>query len=141
MFRDDHAVGADKGVGPERGRLGKLHADGEIVDLFDLDVLVAGDRDRRGLGCSRIFPVEDDVVRRERLAVMPFDALFQLPDHRKAVLGQPVIFLARNLGGEHRNQIAFGVPSGQRLVKDAGAVLILGADGEMRVEQGDRLPI
>ena len=72
---------------------------------------------------------------------MPFDALFQLPDHREAVFGQPVIFLARNFGGQHRHQIAIAVPSGQRLVEDAAAVLVLGADGEMRVEQGHRLPV
>ena len=141
MFRDDHAVDADKGIGPERRRLGEGHANGEIVDLLDLGVLVAGDRDRGGLGHSRIFPVEDHVIGRERLAVMPFDALFQLPDHREAVLGEAVIFLARNFGGQHRNQIAVAVPSRQRLVEDAGAVLVLGSDGEMRVEQGHRLPI
>ena len=58
-----------------------------------------------------------------------------------AVLGQTVILLAGNLGCQHGNQIAIGVPSRQRLVKDPGAFLILGADGEMRVEQGHGLPI
>ena len=72
---------------------------------------------------------------------MPFDAPFQLPDHRAAVLGQSVILLARNFGGQERNQIAIIVPSRQRLVEDAGAFLVLGADGEMRVEQGHGLPI
>jgi len=76
---------ADKGIRPERCRLCEAHAYGEIVDLFDLDILVAGDRDRRGLGRSRIFPVEYDIVGRERHAVMPFDAPFQLPDDRAAV--------------------------------------------------------
>ena len=141
MLRDDHAPGADKGIGPVRRRLVEQHANGEIVDLFDLDVLVAADGDGGGLRCPRIFPGEDDVVGGERLAVMPFDAAFQLPDHRAAVLGQPAIVLARNLGGQHRNQIAVAVPARQRLVKDPRAFLVLGSDGEMRVEQGDRLPI
>ena len=72
---------------------------------------------------------------------MPFDALFQLPDHREAVLGEAVIFLARNLGGQHRDQVAIAVPPRQRLVEDPGSLLILGSDGEMRIEQGHRLPI
>ncbi len=72
---------------------------------------------------------------------MPFDAAFQLPDHRAAVLGQSVILLARNLGSEDRHQIAVVIPSRQRLVKDPGAFLVLGADGEMRIEQGHGLPI
>ena len=141
VFWDDHAVVADKGIGPEWRRLGKGEADGEVVDLLDRDVLVAGDRDRRGLRRSGIFPVEDDIVCRERHAVMPFDAAFQLPDHRAAVLGQSIILLARNLGSEDRHQIAVIVPSRQRLVKDPGAFLVLGADGEMRIEQGHGLPI
>ena len=62
MFRDNHAVGANKGIGPKWRRLGKNEADGEVVDLLDRDVLVAGDRDRRGLRRSGIFPVEDDIV-------------------------------------------------------------------------------
>ena len=141
VFWDDHAVGADKGVAPERRRLGEGDAYGEIVDLLDLDVLVTGDRDRRRLRRPGVFPVEDDIVGRERHAVMPFDAAFQLPDHRAAVLGQSVILLARNLGGQHRNQIAVIVPSRQRLVKNPRAFLVLGADGKMRVEQGHGLPI
>ncbi len=72
---------------------------------------------------------------------MPFDAPFQLPDHRKAVFGQSVIFLARNFSSQERNQIAVIVPSRQRLVEYPGAFLVLGADGKMRVEQRHRLPI
>ena len=141
VFRDDHAERADKGVGPERRRLREDHANGEVVDLLDLDILVAGDGDGCGFGRSRILPGEHNIVRRERHAVMPFDALLQLPDHREPVLGEAAVVLARNLGSQHRNQIAFVVPSRQRLVKDPGALLVLGADGKMRVEQGYRLPI
>ena len=62
MLRDDRAVVADKGIGPEWRRLGKDEADGEVVDLLDRDILVVGDRDRRGLRRFGIFPVEDDIV-------------------------------------------------------------------------------
>ena len=37
-------------------------------------------------------------------------------------------------------QVAVGIPAGQRLVEQARAVLVLGADGEMRIEQGRALP-
>ena len=141
VFWQDHAVSADKGIGPVWRRLGEDDANAEIVNLFDLDVLVARNRDRGGLRVSRIFPGEDDVVGGERFSVVPFDAAFQLPDHRAAVFGKPVVFLARNFGGQERHQIAFAVPSRQRLVKDPGAFLVLGSDGEMRVEQGYGLPI
>jgi hypothetical protein len=87
MLGQDHAVDADKGIGPVRRRLCKADANREIVDFLDLDVLVAADRDRRRLGHSRIFPGEDDVIGRERLSIMPLDAALQLPQHRAAVFG------------------------------------------------------
>ena len=142
MLWQDHAVDADKGIGPVRRRICKPDANGEIVDFLDLDVLVAADRDSRRLGHSRIFPdAEDDVIGRERLSVMPLDAALQLPHHRAAVFRETIVLLAGNFGGQRCNQIAFGVPSRQRLVEDPGAFLILGSDSEMRVEQSHRLPI
>src|SRR6185312_2737463 len=109
----------DERVGPERCWLREDHLDRMIVDLFDLDILVAADRDRSRLGILRIFPVEHHVVGREWRAVMPFDALLQLPDHREAVFLETVIVLARNLGRENRNQIALAVPSRQRFIEYA----------------------
>ena len=141
VLRNDHAEGADEGVGPERRRLVEDHADGEVVELLDLDILVAADRDGGGVRIVRVFPGEDDVIGGERLAVMPFDALLQLPDHRQAVFLQAVIVLARNLGGEDRDQVAVAVPAGQRLIEYPGTFLVLGADREMRVQQRDRLPV
>ena len=41
---------------------------------------------------------------------------------------------------QHRLEVAVGVPAGQRLVEEARAVLVLGADREMRIEQGRALP-
>src|SRR5579872_2817900 len=72
---------------------------------------------------------------------MPFDAALQLPDHRKTVLLESVILLARNLGCEDWNQIAVRIPSCQRLIEDAAGLLVLGSHREMRIEQGWSLPI
>src|SRR5262249_50568645 len=128
MFRDDRAIGRDESIGPERGGLLENQLHRVIIGLLDrLDLLVAADRDRRSIRIAGIFPIEDDIVGGERLAVMPFDALFQLPDDRQAILGKTAILLARNLGGKDRNQIAVLVPSGQGLVEQAAALLILGA--------------
>src|SRR5580704_5505007 len=43
-------------------------------------------------------------------------------------------------GGEDRVEMAVDVPARQRLVENARGVLVLGAGGEMRVEQGRPLP-
>ena len=131
---------ADEGVGPERRRLLELHGDGVRVDLLDRDVLVgaAGHRGRRRI--ARILPGEDDVVGGEGLAVVPGDALLQLPGHRLAVGGQRAVLAAGDRLGQDRPQVALGVPAGQRLVEQARAVLVLGADGEVRIEQGRALP-
>ena len=37
-------------------------------------------------------------------------------------------------------EVAVGIPAGERLVEQARAVLVLGAGGEMRIEQGRSLP-
>ena len=71
---------------------------------------------------------------------MPLDALLQLPGDRTPSLERPPFSMARDLRGEDRHQVAVAVPAGERLVEDPRAVLVLGADGEMRVEQGRRLP-
>ena len=127
---------AQNGVG-----LLNITPDGIVVELLDLDVLVAADRDGGGIRVLGIFPGKDDVIGGEWRAVMPFDALLQLPDHREAVFLQAVIVLARNLGCQHRNQITVAVPSRQRLIEHAGTFLVLGADGEMRIQQRHRLPV
>ena len=43
VLGDQHAARANKGVGPEGCRLGEADRDREVVDLLDLDVLVAAD--------------------------------------------------------------------------------------------------
>ena len=140
VLGDDHALGADEGVGPERRRLVELDAHRVVVDLLDDDVLEVGDGDRGGCRVLRIFPVEDDVVGRERLAVVPLHALLQLPGHRLAVGRQGAVLATRNGHCQHRLQVAVGVPVRERFVEQARTVLVLGADREMRIEQGRALP-
>jgi len=49
-------------------------------------------------------------------------------------------FSARDLCRQHGKELAVGVPTRQRLVENARSVLVLGAHGEMRVEQRRALP-
>jgi hypothetical protein len=71
---------------------------------------------------------------------VPSDALLQLPYHRLAVGGERAVLAARDRGGELGLEVAIAIPRGQRLVEHAAAVLVLGADGEVRIEQGRALP-
>ena len=140
VLGQDGARRSDEGVGPEGRRLREFHDDRVVVDLLDHDVLVGADGDRGRRRVLRILPGEDDVVGGERLAVVPGDALLQLPGHRLAVGGQGAVLAARDGFRQHRPQVAVAVPAGQRLVEQARAILVLGADGEMRIEQGRPLP-
>jgi hypothetical protein len=140
MFGDHHAVDADKGVGPERRRLGEDHAHCVIVELLDLDVLVAADGDGGSIWIFRVLPVEHHIVGRERCAVVPFNALLQLPDDRQAVLFETVIVLARDFRSQHRHQVAITVPAGQRFIEHATGLLVFHPHREVRIEQCRRLP-
>src|SRR5215208_5975107 len=127
-------------VGPERRRLFERHLDAVAVELLDLAVLVAADRRRGDRRIAGVFPVEDAVVGAERLAVVPGHVALELPGHRQAVGREAAVLARRDLGREHREEIAVRIPAGERLVEDARAVLVLGADREMRVEQRSTLP-
>src|SRR5260370_1105791 len=87
-----------------------------------------------------IFPGEDDVVGRERLAVVPDDALLQPPDHRFAVGGQRPVLAARNRRRQRRPEVAVIVPAGERLVEQPRRLAVLVAARKMRIEQGGALP-
>ena len=108
--------------------------------LTTLTSLIAADRRRRGRRVGGILPVEHAIIGGERLAVVPFDALLELPGDRHAVLGEAAVRDGRDFRGEHRHQVAIGAPRGQRLIENARAVLVLGADREMRVQQRRPLP-
>ena len=141
MLRDDHPARGAERVRPERRRSleDELHSVGvDLLDLVDVPIRAARHGRRRGIG--RVLPVEDDVVRGEGLAVVPGDVPLELPRHGLAVLGDAAVLGTRNLGGEDGEQVAVRIEGGERLVEDARAVLVLGADGEMRVEQRRRLP-
>jgi hypothetical protein len=111
------------------------------VDLVDaLDIPVGpGRRGRRGR-IRHVLPVEHHVVGRERLAVVPGDVLLELPGHRQPVLGHLPVLETRHLGGQDRHDVAVRVIGGQGLVEDAGGDLVLGADGEVWIQEGRRLP-
>ena len=141
MLGDDHAAHADKGVGPVGGRLLKDHLQRMIVDLLDLDVAIGGDVIGSRVGIGRILPIEQAIIGCERLPIMPFHVLLQGPSDRQAIFRDAPALEARNLGREDGDEIAVRVPAGERLIEDARGLLILGADGEMRVEQGRGLPV
>ena len=140
MPGDDHALRADEGVGPEGCRFGELHTDRVVIQFDDLDVLVAADRRCGGRRIGGVLPVEDAVVGGERIAVVPVYSLLELPGDRPAVLAEATIVERGNLGREYRHEIAIGVPAGQRFIEQTRGVLVLGADGEVRVEQRGCLP-
>ncbi len=137
---NDHAALADKGVCPERGRLGKLHLDRQRIDLFDLDILVAADRRRRGRRIGGVLPIEHHIVGGKRLAVVPVDTVLQFPGHRFAVGRDAATLDIGDLGREDRRQVAVRVPGRERLIEHARAFLVLGPDRKMRIEQGRALP-
>ena len=140
MLRDDHAPNSDKSIRPERLRLRKIDPHRQGVDGRYLDVLVRSDGRRGGRRVGGVFPVEHDIGRGEGLAVVPQHVLFQLPSDRLAVLRQAAVGHGRNLCRKHRNKIALPVPACERLIKNARAILVLGARGEVRVEQRRPLP-
>ena len=136
----DAAGGSDEGVGPERRRLLEFHDDAVLIDLLDRDVPVgpAGERGRRRI--AGVFPGEDDVVGGQGLAVVPPHTLLQLPGHRLAVGGERAVLAARDRLRQHGLEVAVAIPARKRLIEQTRAVLVLGADGEVRIEQGRALP-
>ena len=111
-----------------------------VIDLLDLEVAVNGDAHRRRGNIVDVVQGEHDVVGGEGFAVVPFDAGLELPGDRFAVGGEAAVLDRRDFGRKDRVEIAVHVPARQRLIEQARAVLILGAGGKMRVEQGRRLP-
>ena len=126
---------------PERRR--RLEADLHrvAIELVDpRDVPIRTDGDGGGPRVHHVLPGEHHVVGGEGLAVVPHDVLLQLPGHRHPVLRDLAVLETRRLGREDRNDVAVGIVRGERLVEDAAGVLVLGAVGEVRVQQGGRLP-
>ena len=140
MLGDDGAVLAERLV-PVRRRLLEDDLDAVLVELLDaIDVAVRADRAgvRRRVG--RVLPVEDHVVGGEGLAVVPLHTLLELPDDPGAVLAEPAVVQRGDGRGQRGDEVAVWVVASQRLVEDAGAVPVLGAGREVRVEQRGRLP-
>jgi len=128
-------------AGPERRRCREDDAHGVGIDLLHPELAIAAQGDSRGGGVGGVLPVEDDVVRRERLAVVPGHAALQLPEDAAAVRGEPAVVAARDLRRQDRLQIAVGVPLRERLVEDPRSEVVFHAGREMRVEQRRTLPL
>ena len=141
MLGQDQPGDAGQRLGPEGRGLGVVDAHGVRVDLADLDVLVGSDGDHSRRRVTGIGGGEHHVVGGEGLAVVPGDALLQLPGHALAVGRQAAVGAAGDLGSEPRDQVAFAVPAGQRLVEDMAGVLVLGAAGIVRVQVHGGLPV
>ena len=71
---------------------------------------------------------------------MPGDAGLQFPHDRQAVGGERSVLAAWNRGRETGPEIAVAVPAGHGLVENTAAVLVLGAGGEVWVEERRALP-
>ena len=94
VLGDHHAACADKRIRPERRRLGKVDDHRVVVNLLDLDVLVAANGRGSRCGIGSVLPVEHDVVGSKRLTVVPLDAPLQLPGHRHAVGSEAAVLAA-----------------------------------------------
>ena len=111
------------------------------IDLLDaLHVRVEAGAERAGGRVGGVLPVEDDVVGGERLAVVPLDVLLELPGGGQPVGRDAAVGAAGDLRGQHRHQHAVGVVARQRFVERTAAFLVLGAGGEVRVQQRRALP-
>src|SRR5437867_3614219 len=137
----NYGAPAAERVRPERHGLVEADFHGVVVELLHLlDFAVGADARGGGGGIDGILPIEDHVIGGERLAVVPGHALLELPNDRAPILAHAAVANARNLVGQNRHRIAVGIEGGERLVEDAQAVRVRDADGEVRVEEGGRLP-
>jgi len=123
------------------GRLRKdaLHGVG-VERLHLLDVLVDAEPRRAGGGVCRVLPVEDYVLGRERLAVVPLHATLQFPRDRHPILRHAAVLEARDLLGQHGHHVASGIKHHERLVEDGARVPILETDRDLGVEQNRCVP-
>jgi hypothetical protein len=141
VLREDVAVAPDKGRMPDGGRLLKGDFDRIIVDFFDnfdIRVVAPGRGGRRRV--HDVFPGEDHVVGRERLAVVPDNAFLKAPDDPAALPVQGALFDAGHLGRQDGKDLPVGIVGGQGLGENPGAVEVLGAGGEVGIEDDRRLP-
>jgi hypothetical protein len=140
VLGQDHPAHAAERVGPERGGLLEGHLDGVAVDLLGLQVLVGVDVAGGGGGVGDELSGEDAVIRGEGLAVVPDHPLLELPRHRPAVLGHAPVLHRGDFGGQIGGEVPVRIPGGEGLVEDARPVLVLGASGEVRIQEGCALP-
>ena len=84
-----------------------------------LRVVAARDGGRRGI--RGVGVVEDEVVGREGLAVVPLHAALQLPGDGAPVLRDGAVLERRHFRRQHRDEVRLGVPARERLVEDAAS--------------------
>ena len=140
VLRDDHAGHAHEGIGPERRGPGEGDANGVAVDLLGADVTIAADCYGCGGGIGSIFPIENHVIGGEGLTIVPLNVALQLPHHRLAVGGDTAVLNTRHFRRKDGHEVGVAVPGRERLVEHAAAILVLGADSEMRIQQRRTLP-
>ena len=140
VLGEDRTAPAE-GVEPERHRVLVDHLDGVVVQTLDpIDVPVGLDPHAGGGGIGRVLPIEDDVVGREGLAIVPDDVLLEPPDHPGAIPAEVAVVDGGDAGGQDRDKIAIGIVRRERLVENARGVGVLLAGAEVGVQKGRRLP-
>jgi hypothetical protein len=113
VLGEDLATRPAKGVIPEGRGLGEHHRHRmvvECVDVFDVAVAAAGHRTGGRVG--GVFPGEDDVVSRERGAIVPDHLAFQAPGHRGAIPGEATVVDARDRLRQDRHQCPIPIERG-----------------------------
>src|SRR5690606_40387764 len=88
-----------------------------------------------------VLPRELEVTRGQRCAVGPHDARLEGPGDAREVLGDLTAFDGGEVCGEPRYVVAVSVVANQRFQHDRRGVDVLGAAGQVRVDDRDGLPV
>ena len=139
---NDRALCADERAIGERLGLAEGHLDRQVVDRLNI-------RNVRELGelltaARRVHAVvggEDRVGGGEVAAVGPFNARLQFPGDRGQILADAAVFHCRNLRREPGHHLPVLVVTGERFNHQRRGVHVLGAAGQERVHDRNRLPV
>ena len=120
----------------------KIDRNSQVVDDIDrCNTVIFGTLCATAFRVHTIFGCELDVSRCHRRAVRPHQAFFQLPCDGFQVFGNAAVFNGRDFLGQERHQCAGFVITAQRFDHEAGGFEILGAAGQIGVQDRWRLPI
>ena len=109
VARNDHADAAERRHPERRGRLERELERVAVHSLRALDRLQAHNAGRGRRRIHHVLPVEDDVVRRERLAVVPRDATLETPRHGAPVAGEQAVGDCRDVLSEHGDEVPVAI--------------------------------